>query len=83
MRDGQVLSPDETISVNEALKAMTIYPAWQSFRDKEIGSIATGKYADFVILAKNPKKVNPTEIGSIPVVETWLEGRRVLQETSH
>ncbi len=76
MRNKEVLNPDQTISVSDAIKAMTLYPAWQSFRDKELGSITVGKYADLVILDKNPKKVPPEHIGKIRVLETWLNGKR-------
>jgi predicted amidohydrolase YtcJ len=80
MVDGGVLNPDETITIDDAIKAFTIYPAWQSFREKELGSIEVGKYADFVILDKNPKKVKSSEIHSIQVMETWVQGKQVFKK---
>lgn len=75
--EGTLINPDETVTVDDAIKALTIYPAWQSFRENEIGSIETGKLADFVILDKNPKKVKSEEIGSIKVLGTYLNGQKV------
>lgn len=77
MANGKVLNPEEKISVDDAIKAMTLWPAWQSFREKELGSIEVGKIADFVILDKNPKKVEPNTIGSIQVVNTYLSGKKI------
>ena len=45
--------------------------------EDKIGSLEAGKYADLVILEKDPRKVEPTEISEIKVLETWLNGERV------
>ena len=64
------------ISVDEALKAYTIGPAHQLFREKEIGSLEVGKYADLVILSTNPYKVDPMKLDTdVQVVETYIGGR--------
>ncbi len=77
MENGQQLNPKEKISVDDALKAMTLYPAWQTFREKELGSIEVGKFADFAILAQNPKKVPVDKIQDIKILGTWLNGKKV------
>jgi predicted amidohydrolase YtcJ len=77
LHDG-VLNPDQAISVNEAIKAVTIYPAWQSFRESDLGSIEVGKIADFVILDQNPKTIEPRKIGTIKVLKTYLDGKPVI-----
>ena len=56
---------------------MTINAAYQLFMDDRVGSIEVGKYADFVILEQNPRKVAPETLGRIPVLGTWLGGRQV------
>lgn len=76
MKGDGILNPKETISVDDAIKAMTIYAAWQSFRDKELGSIEKGKFADFVVLEQNPKKVDTDKIKDIKIIETWLNGHK-------
>lgn len=77
MRDGgEVLNPKECISAEQALRAVTIDAAWQCGYEREVGSIETGKRADFVILEKNPLKVAPDDIASIKVLETYVSGDR-------
>lgn len=75
--DGRVLNADQRITIDDAIKAVTLYPAWQSFREKELGSIEPGKFADFVILEQNPKKVDVSKIKEIKVVGRWLNGKKV------
>ncbi|MFD1696395.1 amidohydrolase [Roseibium aestuarii] len=72
-----VLAPDERISVETAIRAMTINAAWQMGSEHEIGSLEAGKFADFVLLEKDPRKVDPDTIKEIAVLETWLGGTPV------
>ena len=74
--DGRVLNDKQKITVDDAIKGVTLYPAWQSFREKELGSIEKEKFADFVILSQNPKKIDPDKIKDIKIVERWLNGKR-------
>ena len=64
----------QCISVHEAIKAYTIGPAWQLFREDKLGSLKVGKFADFVILSENPYSVSPEELAEIRVVETYIGG---------
>jgi predicted amidohydrolase YtcJ len=72
-----ILAPQERISVESAIRAITSEAAWQLMSEDKIGSLEAGKYADLVILDKDPRKVEPTEISAIQVLETWMNGRRV------
>ncbi|WP_245910681.1 amidohydrolase [Pelagimonas varians] len=72
-----VLAPQETISVEAAIRAVTSEAAWQLFSDHEIGSLEPGKLADMVILDKDPREVAPDQIKNVRVVETWMDGRQV------
>lgn len=71
---GTVLGEEEKISVYEALKAVTLYGAYQYFEEDEKGSVKEGKRADFVILDRNPLKVRTDEIEKIRVLQTWKDG---------
>ncbi|TNJ40631.1 amidohydrolase [Phaeobacter sp. B1627] len=71
-----VLAPQETIPVESAIRALTSEAAWQLFSDHEVGSLEAGKYADMVILDKDPRDVVPNEIRTIKVLETWMDGRQ-------
>lgn len=72
---GRTLGDEEQISVDEALKAITIGAAYQLNMDDEIGSIETGKRADFAVLEEDPFTVNPSELKDITVWGTVLGGK--------
>lgn len=74
---GFVLNPEERVSVEAAIRALTSEAAWQIFSEHEIGSLEVGKLADLVILEEDPRKVAPDSIRSIRVMETWMDGERV------
>jgi predicted amidohydrolase YtcJ len=81
-RSGDIIGPAQRVDVITALKAMTIWPAWQHFEEKTKGAIETGKLADFVILDKDPTAIDPETLDQIKVVETIKEGTTVFQLTS-
>ncbi|RMA80967.1 amidohydrolase [Umboniibacter marinipuniceus] len=72
-----VLAPQERISVESAIRAMTSEAAWQLYSEHEFGSLEVGKFADLVILDKDPRSVRPEQIRAIKVVETWMDGKCV------
>ena len=75
MRDGgEVLNADERISIEEALRAVTIDAAWQCRTDDIVGSLEPGKIADFVVLDGDPTAINAEDVGKLSVQETWLAG---------
>ena len=59
------LGPDERLTPLEALKAITLWGAYQHFEGRTKGSIEVGKLADLVILDKNPLTVDPMTINQI------------------
>lgn len=69
---------DQYISVADAIRAITIYPAWQMHADKEIGSLEIGKRADFVILEEDPTTVMPARIDHIRVIATFINGQKAI-----
>jgi hypothetical protein len=72
-----ILAPQERVSVEAAIRAVTINAAWQCHSEHEIGSLEPGKLADLVILEQDPRTVEPTAIANIVVSETWMNGKRV------
>lgn len=74
---GQVLGPDQRISVLEALRAHTFNPAWQNFQENAKGSIEPGKLADLVVLDANPLEVDPAALRNIGILETIVGGKTV------
>jgi hypothetical protein len=69
-RSGDILGADQRVTPYEGLKAMTIWPAYQHFEEKQKGSIEVGKQADFVVLSANPLTVDPLTIADIKVLKT-------------
>ncbi|PZF76312.1 amidohydrolase [Aestuariivirga litoralis] len=76
-RSGDILGPMQRVPVETALKAMTIWPAYQHFEEADKGSIAVGKLADLVILTDDPTAIDPMMLDQIKVAETIKEGRTV------
>ena len=72
-RSGQRIGENQRVSVMEALKAITVYAAYQYFEEKEKGTIEKGKKADFVILSEDPLETEPEKLTSIQVLTTIKE----------
>jgi predicted amidohydrolase YtcJ len=76
-RTGVVVGPDQRVDPITALKAMTIWAAYQYREEDRKGSLEPGKLADFAILSKDPTAVQPTSIADIKVLETVKEGKSI------
>ncbi len=75
-KDGYLLGAHQRISVWEALKAVTLYGAWQLREEKRKGSITAGKLADLVIVDRNPLEVPLLQLKEIRVEAAFKEGVR-------
>jgi len=73
-RSGADIGPDQRVTPQEGLKAMTIWAAEQYGEQDLKGTLEPGKLADLVILSDNPLTVDPMVIKDIKVVETLKEG---------
>ena len=69
-RSGAILGESQRLRPMDALKAMTIWPAYQHFEEASKGSLEVGKLADMVILDQNPLSVDLANIKGIKVLET-------------
>ena len=78
-RSGEVLGPHQRIAPMDALRALTIWPAWQHFDEASRGSITVGKKADLVVLGADPLSVDPATIKDIPVLATIKDGQPVYE----
>jgi len=76
-RSGDIIGPEHRVPVIDALKAMTIWPAYQHFEENSKGSIEVGKLADLVILSDDPTAVDPETLDAIVVLETIKEGKTI------
>ncbi len=75
---GRVLGPDQRVTLEQALQAITVNGAWQLHADADTGSIEVGKLADLTELSADPAEVPADELTDrVQVLGTWLAGRRV------
>jgi predicted amidohydrolase YtcJ len=64
-----------TITVEESLRLMTLGSAFALHREREVGSLEVGKYADLAVLSQNPLVVEPARLESTEVLMTIVGGR--------
>jgi len=75
------LGADEAISREAAIKAYTLNPAHILGWDDKIGSIEAGKFADMVVLDRNPFEVESSEISETRVLKTVFSGDVIHEAT--
>jgi len=73
------MSPEQALTVAEAIEAYTINTAWSLMVDEESGSIETGKWADMIILNHNLLEIPETEIHKTEVQKTIFKGKVVYE----
>lgn len=71
--------PDEKLTAFEALRGFTLDAAYAGFAENELGSLAPGKRADFVVLAEDPLAVPDAALRSLTVQATYVDGKPVYQ----
>jgi len=76
MIGGGVLGPAQCVSVEDALRDVTVNPARQVLLADEIGSLEVGKAADLVIVSADPT-ASDADLKAIHVQQTWLAGNKV------
>ncbi len=69
--------PDEKLSREEAVRGFTLDAAYSAFMEKSVGSLESGKRADFIVLDQNLFEIEASEIANIRVLQTWLDGELV------
>lgn len=86
--NGTIHSPDpwlaeHTISVEQALKMMTLEGAYAVKQENYLGSLEVGKYADLIILTDDPLTIKVDNLKDIQVMLTMVGGNIKYQWTSH
>jgi predicted amidohydrolase YtcJ len=69
--------PEQRLTLDEALQATTVNPAWLAGDERRRGTLVPGRLADLVVLDRDPFAVAPEELPSIEIVATMLGGRWV------
>lgn len=71
--------PEQRMTREEALRSMTLWPAFAGFQERELGSLTAGKYADFVVLDQDIMRVPAELILRTRVLSTWVAGKAVYE----
>ena len=74
--------PSERLSIIQALGAYTRGAAYASFAEDKVGSLEPGKWADFILVDRDPTKVDAQQLARTQVLETWIAGKKVWERAS-
>ncbi|MES2179441.1 MAG: amidohydrolase [Gemmatimonadota bacterium] len=72
--------PEQRMTREEALKSMTIWPAFAGFQESMMGSLSAGKLADFVVLDRDIMTVADRDILGTSVIATYIGGKAVYEK---
>jgi predicted amidohydrolase YtcJ len=78
--EGKVYGAKQCCTVEQALRAFTLGSAYAEFAEEQKGSISAGKLADFVVLDRDPRKVEAKAIKDIAVLRTVIGGETVFEK---
>lgn len=70
------------MTFTQALSGFTRDAAYAGFAEDRIGSLEPGKWADFIIVDRDPTAVNPQALASTKVLETWVAGEKVFDASA-
>ena len=71
--------PQQKLTAFEALRGFTLDAAYAGFAEDELGSLAPGKHADFVVLAEDPLAVPDAALRTLDVRATYVDGKPVFE----
>lgn len=74
---GKVYTPQQRVSVRQAVDAYTQGSAYAAFADAQVGTLEVGKFADLAVLSQDIFTVPPQSVGTTRVVLTLVGGRIV------
>lgn len=77
--DAPALVPEEALSIDEMIRALTINGAYLMGQDDIRGSLEVGKLADFFIASDDPYSVPMADLSDITVLETFIDGKSVFK----
>jgi hypothetical protein len=74
--------PSERLTLGESIRAYTRGSAYAGFAEDRIGSLEPGKYADFIIIDRDPTQIDAQSLAKAQVLETWIGGKKVWSRPS-
>ena len=76
-RGTRVYGPEEKVSIQEAIRMYTFNTAYMNHDDQKKGSLEVGKFADMVVLDRDPLTIPPEQLLTMKVDMTFIGGRKV------
>ena len=74
--ESEVFPPGfDPMTIDQAVRAITIDAAWQLRMEDKVGSLEVGKHADFAVLDADPYEAKPGTAHKIDVLMTMMDGR--------
>ncbi len=70
----------EALTSTETFAGMSIWAAMGNFWEEETGTLEVGKFADFIVLDKNPYTATLNQLGTMEVIETYISGKSVFND---
>jgi predicted amidohydrolase YtcJ len=71
--------PGQAMSLEEAFRCFTLDAAYAGHQEKTLGSLETGKQADFIVIDRDLFKMPAADIHKTGVLETWVAGKQVFR----
>jgi predicted amidohydrolase YtcJ len=72
--------PEQKMTREEALRSITLWPAYAAFQEAIMGSLTPGKLADFVVLDQDIMRVAPEQVLRTQVLATYVGGKVVYEK---
>ena len=69
--------PSERVTFEQALHGFTRGAAYAGFAEQKFGALEPGMWADFILVDRDPTKVDAQSLGKTEVLETWVAGKKV------
>jgi len=82
MQSGQILAPEERITVEQAITLYTRNGAYVGFEEHEKGSLEAGKLADFIVVDRDVLRVPAEELKDVQVLRTYVGGNLVYDKST-
>jgi predicted amidohydrolase YtcJ len=74
--------PQESVTFEAALAGFTREAAYAGFAEDKIGALEPGKWADFILIDRDPTRVDPQALARTQVIETWIAGKKVWERAA-
>ncbi|HUQ81013.1 MAG TPA: amidohydrolase [Gemmatimonadaceae bacterium] len=71
--------PEQKMTRDEALRSITLWPAYAAFQEQIMGSLTPGKLADFVVLDQDIMRIAPEQVLRTQVLATYVGGKAVYE----